>query len=69
MSGDTHEADLESIQRGLIAARDFLNRLPLNDGATRRAIDREFIGVTLIPEALLALDRVRAALTSPEART
>jgi hypothetical protein len=46
----------EKIARALRASREFLNGLPLNDGASRRAIDREFIAVKLVPEALAALE-------------
>ena len=56
----TIDADLATLRRALIAARDFLNRLPLGDGASKRAIDREFIGMKLIPEGLMAADRVEA---------
>lgn len=65
--GDGLMGDLEQIRRALIAARDFLNRLPLNDGASRQAIDREFVGVKLIPDALLALDRLARRTTDTEA--
>ena len=53
---------LDRAERGLIAARDFLNALPLDDGASRRAKDREYVGVTLIPGGLVALATVRAEL-------
>lgn len=59
--------DLSSMRRGLIAARDFLNRLPINDGASKQAIDREFIGAKLVPEGLLAADRVEALLREQHA--
>jgi len=53
------ELPIERAARGLRAAREFINALPLMDGASRRAIDREFIAVELIPDSLMALDELR----------
>lgn len=53
-----HSELVERVARGLRAGHEFINGLPLTDGASRRAKDREFVTVTLIPDGLLALDRL-----------
>jgi hypothetical protein len=55
-----------AVARGLRAGRDFINVLPLADGASRRAIDREFITAQIIPEGLQALDVLSARLAALE---
>lgn len=51
-----HQELLERAARGLRAAAEFINKLPLIDGASERAKHREHVTVTLIPDGLLALD-------------
>lgn len=60
------DVNCEEARRGLRAAREFLNGLPLNDGASARAIDREFIVVDLIPKGLNAIDALVARVEELE---
>ena len=53
-----HQELVERVARGLRAGHEFINELPLTDGASPRAKDREFVTVTLIPDGLMALDRL-----------
>jgi len=51
-------AALDRAARGLRASREFINALPLTDGASRRAIDREIIAIKLIPDGLMAIKEI-----------
>lgn len=62
------DALAERAARGLRAGREFINGLPLNDGSSQRAKDREFIALALIPDGLMALDQLAALARANTAR-
>lgn len=62
----TPEQLAEDVARALRAGREFLNSLPISDGASQRAKDREYVAVTLIPAGLLSLDVLSARLQDAE---